>query len=212
MEAENREQFEAVVRDFRAYVTEMHEGYFLRAAAVIAEGHRKEKEFRDYVQKCANWGDGREGAPEGHSMRAISQRLSSGSFGQSSVTVDYHGNPETLFFGYRLYLEKAYSFFFKTMHRYLEGKKAVEGETIEQTYHRAAQDLANEEVDGFLEDVSAKAGEILGAKALTIECGNINGIVVGTLADVKVTTFGAGGWNIQRFHFRTKVTALKERA
>ena len=40
--------------------------------------------------------------------------------------------------------------------------------------------------------------------------GNLNGIVIGKLGRAKIETVGAGGWNIQCFHFRTLLHKLKD--
>ena len=40
--------------------------------------------------------------------------------------------------------------------------------------------------------------------------GNLNGIVIGKLGTAKIETVGAGGWNIQCFHFRTLLHKLKD--
>lgn len=51
-------------------------------------------------------------------------------------------------------------------------------------------------------------GTIEDAKGLRITNGNLNGIIVGDKGTAKVETIGAGGYNIQCFHFRTLVTTL----
>lgn len=109
------------------------------------------------------------------------------------------------------YIHKTYPWYFKMTEMYRR-KKYVVDETLEEMFLRIATDDANKSIENFMTKVEEKAGSIEGAKELYICNGDINGIVVGSDADVKVTTFGAGGYNIQRFHFRTKVTALKQRA
>lgn len=52
-------------------------------------------------------------------------------------------------------------------------------------------------------------GVITDASQLSIsEIGNLNGIIEGENGKAKVETIGAGGWNIQCFHFRTLVNKL----
>jgi hypothetical protein len=53
-------------------------------------------------------------------------------------------------------------------------------------------------------------GEIQDATGLRIsEKGNLDGIIKGTRADAKIETIGAGGYNIQCFHYRTLVHEIK---
>jgi hypothetical protein len=53
-------------------------------------------------------------------------------------------------------------------------------------------------------------GEIQDATGLRIsEKGNLDGIIKGTKADAKIETIGAGGYNIQCFHYRTLVHEIK---
>ena len=62
----------------------------------------------------------------------------------------------------------------------------------------------------FISRVQAKAGEILDASFLTVGMnGEINGLVIGDKAKVNVETIGAGGYNIQCFHFRVLVKEYK---
>jgi hypothetical protein len=58
--------------------------------------------------------------------------------------------------------------------------------------------------------VNAVVGTITDATGLEIsEKGNLDGIIKGTKANAKVETIGAGGWNIQVFHYRTLVHEIK---
>lgn len=53
-------------------------------------------------------------------------------------------------------------------------------------------------------------GTITDAAALYIGPeGDINGIIVGTEGKAKIQTIGAGGYNIQCFHFRTLIHEIK---
>lgn len=54
-----------------------------------------------------------------------------------------------------------------------------------------------------------EVGKTLDATDLRIGAeGNLNGIVIGETGKVKVETVGAGGWNIQCFHYRTLMHKL----
>ena len=57
----------------------------------------------------------------------------------------------------------------------------------------------------LVEKVTKIVGEITNSDNLHIQAGDLNGTITGTLGKAKVQTIGAGGWNIQRFHYRTLV-------
>ena len=57
--------------------------------------------------------------------------------------------------------------------------------------------------------VNGKIGKPVKASLELNENGGLDGYIVGEEAVANFTTFGAGGWNIQRFHFRTKLTIRK---
>lgn len=60
--------------------------------------------------------------------------------------------------------------------------------------------------DDLIEKVTKITGKILDAAALEIgEKGELNGYIKGERGTAKVHTIDAGGWNIQRYHFRTLV-------
>lgn len=74
----------------------------------------------------------------------------------------------------------------------------------------ALEKFLDKEVKLKYEDLVAritdKSGEILDASGLYISnSGQINGLVTGTKNKVYVETIPAGGYNIQRFHYRTLV-------
>lgn len=194
--------FKAVVEEFRQYIITQNVKHLEYVASLVEDAINKENQFRKYVDEQREQGY----------MIEILRRLGRPYFGASSVSKRYNGRPESLFYGYHCYLKTTYPWYFKMTEKYSYGKMAVDGETREEMFVRIATDDANKCIENFMAKVEEKAGEIEGAKELYLRAGNINGIVVGSNADVKVTTFGAGGWNIQRFHFRTKITALKQRA
>jgi len=61
----------------------------------------------------------------------------------------------------------------------------------------------------LVNEVTEITGIITDANNLTIVAGELNGIIIGEKGKAKVQTFSAGGWNIQCFHYRTKVNAIK---
>lgn len=69
---------------------------------------------------------------------------------------------------------------------------------------------ANAKYDHLIEQVEEITGEITDARQLEIgDKGEINGYIIGKSGKASVQTIGAGGYNIQRFHFRTLVHEYK---
>lgn len=63
----------------------------------------------------------------------------------------------------------------------------------------------------FVENVTRITGPITDAKGLCMSGGDLNGLVFGEKGVANVNTFSAGGWNIQRFHFRTRIDDVTEK-
>lgn len=61
----------------------------------------------------------------------------------------------------------------------------------------------------LVDEVTEITGVITDAKGLNIHAGELNGIIIGEKGKAKVQTFSAGGWNIQCFHYRTRVDEVK---
>lgn len=74
---------------------------------------------------------------------------------------------------------------------------------------KLAKDLSEEadrKYDFIIERTNAIVGEITDASNLRIGSkADLNGYVIGTRGIAKVQTIGAGGYNIQCFHFRTLI-------
>lgn len=69
---------------------------------------------------------------------------------------------------------------------------------------------ANHKYDFIIERTNAIVGEITDASNLSIGAkGDLNGYIIGTRGRAKVQTIGAGGYNIQCYHFRTLINKMK---
>lgn len=65
---------------------------------------------------------------------------------------------------------------------------------------------SNRKYDYIIEKTNAIVGKIINASCLYIgKDGNLNGIIIGDRATAKVETIGAGGYNVQCYHFRTLI-------
>lgn len=74
------------------------------------------------------------------------------------------------------------------------------------------KDLETEKIrkyDDIIERTNKIVGKITSAENLSISPeGNLNGIIEGTKGNAKVNTIGAGGYNIQCYHFRTLINEI----
>jgi len=70
------------------------------------------------------------------------------------------------------------------------------------------EEMNNKLID-LITRVSKVTGEILDASELKLKNGNLNGYVVGKDGKAYVETIGAGGYNIQIFHYRTLIKPVK---
>lgn len=70
---------------------------------------------------------------------------------------------------------------------------------------------AERKYDFIIERTVAITGQITDASHLHIgdDGCELNGYIIGEKGEAKVQTIGAGGWNIQRFHFRTLIHKKK---
>ena len=85
--------------------------------------------------------------------------------------------------------------------------------TYEESIAKLQKDLdeeANRKYDFIIERTTAITGKITDAAALRIgEKADLNGYIIGEKGTAKVQTIGAGGYNIQCYHFRTLINELK---
>jgi hypothetical protein len=90
--------------------------------------------------------------------------------------------------------------------------------TIRNTEERLAwlnKDLEAEKKAKMLDliyRINAVVGAINDATSLRITAGNLNGYIIGETGKAEVNTIGAGGYNIQCFHYRTLVKPIKKKA
>ncbi|PGK15208.1 hypothetical protein CN895_07615 [Bacillus cereus] len=90
-------------------------------------------------------------------------------------------------------------------------KYAKHGEYFEEVLENYLIDEVNNKKKNFIERIKEVAGEISDATALRIaQNGAINGTVIGNKGKAHVWTTHAGGYNIQRFHYRVLVKEVKE--
>lgn len=69
---------------------------------------------------------------------------------------------------------------------------------------------AERKYDFIIERTNAITGTITDASNLHIGMdGELNGYIIGEQGKAKVQTIGAGGWNIQRYHFRTLIHEMR---
>ena len=103
--------------------------------------------------------------------------------------------------------------------RYVTSVKIKDGEweyirpyflgDIEESLAKLNKDLdreADRKYDFIIERTIAIVGKITDASNLRVGAkGDLNGYIIGTEGTAKVQTIGAGGYNIQCFHFRTLI-------
>lgn len=90
--------------------------------------------------------------------------------------------------------------------------KRTNGETVLDLdkLNKELNEEANRKYDFIIERTNAIVGQITDASALLIGAkGDLNGFILGTRGTAKVQTIGAGGYNIQCFHFRTLINPTR---
>ena len=85
--------------------------------------------------------------------------------------------------------------------------------TYEEGFAKLTKDVKQEaerKYDFIVERVNAICGTITDATGLKVGAkGDLNGFIIGERGTAKVQTIGAGGYNIQCFHFRTLIHEVK---
>ena len=78
------------------------------------------------------------------------------------------------------------------------------------TMQKDLEEEKNRKYDDIIERTNAIVGKITDASRLEIGLnGDLNGIIIGEKGKAKVETIGAGGYHIQRYHFRTLIHEVK---
>lgn len=93
----------------------------------------------------------------------------------------------------------------------LEYVKSLMRGSYEESIERLQADLdaeADRKYDFIIERTNSIVGKITDASGLKVGAkGDLNGYIIGEKGRAKVQTIGAGGYNIQCFHFRTLINA-----
>lgn len=76
----------------------------------------------------------------------------------------------------------------------------------ETTMRKDIEIEKNRKYDNIIQRVNSEVGQITDACGLTIGINaDLNGVIIGERGAVKIETIGAGGYNIQRYHFRVLI-------
>lgn len=96
--------------------------------------------------------------------------------------------------------ERKYDSFFMSFYQHRFDEEWLDKQLTEEM---------NAKLIDLMTRVSKVTGEILDASSLRIKDGNLNGFVIGKDGKAIVETIGAGGYNIQIYHYRTLVKPIK---
>lgn len=98
-----------------------------------------------------------------------------------------------------------------------DGKYEIISPYVERNLQESEEKLdkvlkaeAERKYDDIIERTNHIAGQITDASNLEVDARcNLNGYITGTKGKARVETIGAGGYNIQCFHFRTLINKIK---
>lgn len=95
--------------------------------------------------------------------------------------------------------------------RYKPYVQCINPETALERLEKDIAEESNRKYDFIINRTNRIVGQITDASNLSIsDNGELNGIVIGTIGKAHVKTVGAGGYNIQCFHFRTYIKECKD--
>lgn len=88
-------------------------------------------------------------------------------------------------------------------------KLAYASEGFEKALQKMLDAEYRAKYDWMLDQVISITGEITDASFLQIaDTGELNGHIIGKKGTARINTFSAGGWNIQCFHYRTRISQI----
>lgn len=102
-------------------------------------------------------------------------------------------------------IHSMYSFLDRYVERRMFGEYVLNMELLQKDL----DEDANQKYDFIIERTNEIVGQITDASNLSIgHKGDLNGFIIGTRGTAKVQTIGAGGYNIQCYHFRTLINKM----
>lgn len=162
-----------------------------------------------------------------HGVRELGKKIKTFRYG----TAEYQKAKDTYTEAHKIYDAKLHGHFrdltpeekSNPRFKYTHNVKTKEGEyeyilqyferTHEEATAKLKEDLtqeANRKYDFIIERVAAIVGTFTDANSLRVGAkGELNGIIQGDRGACSVQTIGAGGWNVQCYHFRTLIHPIE---
>lgn len=180
-------------------------------------------EFLDkWLERCTKYYSN--GLKEAHELSLEIRQLGKATDGFRWGTPEYIEADEKYHQAYKAYYAKLHGYFEdreyeRNGRKRKQSVKVRDGELeyilpfMERTYDESMQKVAkvlkeeyNRKYDFIIERTCEIVGTITDATNLRVGSkGDLNGFIIGTDGKAKVSTIGAGGYNIQCYHFRTLI-------